>query len=169
MLELAPDSPIRQVTLETEEFVADDGWGQDARLFALVYTRDIVAVQPELAEHLGDPDSLTPVEQDVAVDDAELEQWLPQVQWPASVAGCAVVIERPIKLLETDSIDAGDAAAEPGAAGVDEQMSSARLVAAALRDGSTHTTVRIFETPENLLEGPQLVDVLLELVQATLN
>ena len=66
VLELHPDSPLRRAALEVEQHVAEAGWDQPPRLFALVRTAELVAKQPALADQVGDgaDGSLTPIEQD---------------------------------------------------------------------------------------------------------
>ena len=87
------DSAVRLAALEIEQHVAAGGWDQGPRLFALVPTADLIANQPELADQLGDPESFTPIEQELPAG-REVEELLPEIGWPEQVAGCAVVVER---------------------------------------------------------------------------
>ena len=55
--------------MEIERHVGGVGWDQPARLFALVPTADLVAAEPQLAEHLTgglepQPGHLSAIEQD---------------------------------------------------------------------------------------------------------
>src|SRR3954471_3625652 len=89
---------LTAVMTEIEQYVANDGWDQQPRLFALVDTTDLVRRGPAMAQRLGidgtEPTSgsLTPVEQD-GLEDVPLDELLAQIGWPAEVAGCAVVHE----------------------------------------------------------------------------
>ena len=88
---------------EIENHVAEGGWDQGARLFALVPTQDLLAREPGLAAVLGvgadgapgaEPGAITPVEQEELPDHATLEELLGGLAWPADVAGAALVVER---------------------------------------------------------------------------
>ncbi|RLV54688.1 hypothetical protein D9V41_15360 [Aeromicrobium phragmitis] len=170
MLEVAPDSPLRQATLEVERHVADSGWDQPPRLFALVHTAELLAAQPDLADQLGDPDGYTPVEQDGVPADRTVEDVLPTLMWPDTVHGCAVAVER---VMLPPSAQAGlpeDPDELLRAVAEHPERQEVRIVAAVLRDGSAHTTVRGRE-PEDapLLEGPDLVPGLVELLNASMS
>lgn len=166
-----PDSPIRRVTLEVESHVEQGGWDQPPRLFALVDTRRLMAENPEMATELSGGNEFTPVEQD-ELPPAELEDLLLQIGWPESVDGVAVAIERTMlpPSVEADLPDDPAAAAEFAAN--HPERSEVRIVAAVLRDDSVHSTVRarIAEPDERapLLEGPDLVPGLVELLRGTL-
>jgi len=77
---------------EVEEFVAAAGWDQQPQLFALVATATLLASQPELADQLDAQTPLTPVAQD-ALPEGALDAALAGIQWPDSVAGCALAQE----------------------------------------------------------------------------
>ena len=66
-----------ELVREVEKHVAADGWDQHPRMFALARTTQLVAPEPALAEALGaeadDPDVMTPIEQEFAIDDRPLE------------------------------------------------------------------------------------------------
>ena len=158
ILELHPDSPLRRAALEVEHHVAEAGWDQAPRLFALVRTAELVAQQPALAEQLGDGSDggLTPIEQDGVPADDAFEQALTQLTWPDQVHGCAAVIER--FMLPPDVDDAP------------ELREEVRLIAAVLRDGTAHSAVRRRggDHDSDLLEGPDLVPGLVQLLAGTL-
>lgn len=162
------DSPVRQAALEVEGHVGEAGWDQAPRLFALVLTSEVLAAQPELADQLGEPDSYTPVEQELPPG-REVEELLPEIGWPAEVHGCAVVMERLTLPAEVEAqVPADPAAAVEFAAGHPDRQEM-RIVAAVLRDGTTHTAVRPRVPAEApLIEGPALVPGLVELLNATL-
>lgn len=173
-MQLMPDSPLRQVALEIEAHVAEAGWDQAPRLYALVPTADLLAQEPALAHTMGiDPesatDSLTSIEQESLPVDRKLDDTLAEMMWPDQVIGCAAVIER-IMLppeVEDDLPDDADALLEFVAS--HPARREVRLVAAVTRDGTVHSAVRA-RTPEDsaLLEGPDLVPGLIAQLQQTL-
>lgn len=169
-----PDSPLRQVALEIEAHVAEAGWDQLPRLYALVPTADLLAQEPELVKTMGIneqvPDgSFTSIEQESLPQDVSLEDALARMMWPDQVVGCAAVIER-IMLppeVEEDLPNDPDALLAFVASHPDRQ--EVRLIAAVMRDGIVHSAVRA-RSPENsaLLEGPDLVPGLIAQLQQTL-
>lgn len=154
---------------EIESYVAQQGWDQPARLFALVETQDLLAREPALADQVGQADGLTPVEQ---VLDAEqpLEDLLAQIAWPEQVSGCAAVIERLVLppdadgRVPTDSLEAEEFAREH------PDRQEVRLVAGALRGGATYCALRLraHDDDASVLAGDDLVPALLELLRDTL-
>lgn len=173
-MQLMPDSPLRQVALEIEAHVAESGWDQAPRLYALVPTADLLAQEPALAEQLGidgtvPVGALTSIEQDSLPDDSNLEDALALMMWPGQVVGCAVVVER-IMLPPEAEEELPDDIDELGAfAASHPARQEVRLVAAVTRDGAVHSAVRA-RTPEDsaLLEGPDLVPGLIAQLQQTL-
>lgn len=143
---LVPLGPLDAVTAEIETHLAVAGWDQAPALFALVPTR-LVASEPEGARLLGvGPDdeipaeSMTPIAQD-DLPDQPLDEALGGIEWPATVAGCAVSQEILIlppgaedELSETAAV--ADAASHP-------DRREARLVVAVTRDGRTSSVLRI--------------------------
>ncbi|MFT4188134.1 MAG: PPA1309 family protein [Aeromicrobium sp.] len=175
VLELRPDSPLRRAALEVEAHVAAEGWDQPPRLFALVRTADLVASQPGLAEQLGDGSdgSFTPVEQDGVPVDPGFEEALTRLSWPDSVHGCAVALERVMLPPSAQEDLPADPALVAEAAAAHPDREDVRLVAAVLRGGKAHTTVRRRAAGEgsddsDLLEGPDLVPELVALLDQTL-
>jgi hypothetical protein len=169
------DLALRGAVLEIEKHAAAAGWDQPARLFALVSTAELLATDPSLAEVVGvDPHadltgSLTPVEQDDLPADRPLEELLMQMMWPAEVTGTAVVVERLVlppgaEELPEDPAEAAEAAAQH------PQRQEVRMVAGATRAGTTFCALRLREHDEDfaVIEGPDLVPALLQLLQATL-
>lgn len=171
----AVDLALRGAVLEIEKHAAATGWDQPARLFALVATADLLANEPGLAEVIEvDPTadltgSLTPVEQDDLPLDRSLEQLLPEVMWPPEVLGTAVVVERLV--LPPGAEDLPEDPTEAAAVAANHpQRQEVRMVAGATRTGSTFCALRLREHDEDfaVIEGPDLVPALLELLQATL-
>jgi len=170
------DPTLRAAVLEIERHAADSGWDQPARLYALVPPSDLVAREPALAAAMGldtvnAAGSLTPVEQDDVRQDEPLERVLAQIMWPEDVYGAAAVVER---LVLPPSADGelpaeGDAALEYAARHPDKQ--EMRIVAAATRAGSTYCALRMRAHDDNdsVLQAPDLVPALLELLLGTLD
>ncbi len=161
---------------EVEEFVAAAGWDQPPQLFALVTTVALLASQPELADQLDAQAPLTPVAQD-ALPEGELDAALAGIEWPDSVAGCAlaqeIVVLPPeaqagLSELPDDPAQARRAAAEH------PQRREGRLVAAVLRDGVGACVLRLRATPgddlgrDEVVADPQLAPNLLHALLATL-
>lgn len=161
---------------EVEEFVAAGGWDQQPQLFALVATATLLASQPELAGQLDAQAALTPVAQE-AFPDGELDAALAAIEWPDSVAGCAlaqeIVILPPAAEADLGQLPDDPAQARHAAAG-HPQRREARLVAAVLRDGVGACVLRLRagcsadQRSDELVEDPQLAPNLLRALLATL-
>lgn len=165
---------LRATVEEIEAHVADDGWDQPARLYALVPTAELLDREPHLADALGldldaANDTLTPIEQETA-SHALLEELLAVVMWPAEVTGCVAVVERVVLPPEADADlpDDPHQAAEYAAAHPARQ--EVRMVAGVTRAGSTFCTVRMraHDEAQSVVAGPDLVPGLLELLRTTL-
>lgn len=150
---------------EVEEYVADGGWDQPARLFALVATETLLAQQPDLAASLDVTNPLTPVAQE-SLPATDLAEALAGIEWPETVSGCALAQEIVVlppgteSELEDDRAGSATANSEPAGEGPadsapadSERMRAiaaehpdrreARLVAAVLRDGSCACVLRL--------------------------
>jgi hypothetical protein len=173
--DLQVDQVLADAVREIEAHAAEAGWDQPARLYALVPTSDLLAREPALAAAMGLDDagaagSLTPVEQDGVSPDTPLETVLERIMWPADVFGCAAVVERLVlppsvdQTLPTDPVEAERYAAEHPA------REEVRIVAGATRAGSTYCALRMRSHDDALsvVEAPDLVPGLLQLVQSTL-
>ena len=169
------DPVLRAAVREIEVHVSEDGWDQPPRLYALVPTADLVVREPALAAAMGLDEatatgSLTPVEQDRMPADRSMEQFLRSVMWPAEVSGCAAVVERVVlpPPAEGDLPEDQQAVEEYAAAHPDRE--EVRIVAAATRDGATYCALRTRsrDEPRSVVESPDLVPGLLELLRSTL-
>jgi hypothetical protein len=175
----SPEQPADPVLVEAvreiEAHVAEDGWDQPARLYALVPTSDLLAAEPALAAAMGldaagAAGSLTPVEQDAVPSETPLETVLEGIMWPPEVFGCAAVVERLVLPPTADGqLPADPDEAERFAADHPDRQ-EVRIVAAATRAGSTYCALRLREHDDALsvLEAPDLVPALLELLRSTL-
>lgn len=161
---------------EVEEFVAAAGWDQQPQLFALVVTTTLLASQPELAGQLDAQAALTPIAQD-ALPEGELDAALASIEWPDSVAGCALAQEI-VVLPPAAEADLGELPQDPAqaraAATGHPQRREGRLVAAVLRDGVGACVLRLRadsgtdQRSAELVEDPQLAPNLLRALLATL-
>jgi hypothetical protein len=169
------DSVLQAAVREIETHAAEGGWDQPARLYALVPTSDLLAREPALAAAMGIDDavaagSLTPVEQDEVPADTPLEAVLERIVWPGEVTGCAAVVERLVlppaadRQLPADPVEAERFAADH------PDREEVRIVAGATRAGSTYCALRLraHDDPLSVIEAPDLVPGLLELVRGTL-
>jgi hypothetical protein len=169
------DPVLRAAVREIEAHAAEAGWDQPARLYALVPTSDLVQREPALAAAMGLDDvdgagSLTPVEQDEVPQDQPLESVLDQIMWPAEVFGCAAVVERLVLPPGADAQLPDDPRSAEEYAAQHPDRQEVRIVAGATRDGSTYCALRLrsHDDPLSVLEAPDLVPALLELVRGTL-
>ena len=170
------DLPLRAVVRELERHAAEAGWDRPARLFALVRTEELLAQEPGLAEVVGvDPDadltgSLTPIEQEDVPADQPVEAVLGQVVWPEEVFGTAVVVERLVLPPSVGELPDDPSTAQQLAENHPDRQ-EVRMVAAATRAGSTYCALRLRSHDDAfaVIEGPDVVPALLELLLSTLD
>jgi len=160
---------------EIEAHLAEAGWDQPARLYALVPTAELVSSSPELAEALGvsadrEPGSLTAVEQEELAPDTSLEDLLSTIVWPPQVGGCAAVVERLVLPPSADDDLPDDPAAAASYAREHPDRQEVRIVAAALRGGETFAALRMrsHDDDRSVVTGPHLVPQLTDLLLHTL-
>lgn len=170
------DMVLRTAVREIEAHASEAGWDQPARLYALVPTSDLLAREPALAAAMGLEEataagSLTSVEQDDVPLDQPLESVLEQIMWPAEVFGCAAVVERLVLPPGADAQLPEDARSAEEFAAEHPDRQEVRIVAGATRDGSTYCALRMrtHDDPLSVLESPDLVPALLELLRSTLD
>ena len=172
---LAADPALVTAVLEIETHVAEAGWDQPARLYALVDTAQLVAAEPALAAAMGLDDasaagSLTPVEQDQLDPSRSLEDVLASISWPGDVAGCAAVVERLVLPPDADGQVPDDPAEAERFAREHPDRQEVRIVAGATRAGSAYCALRLrsHDDPLSVVGGSELVPALLDLLRATL-
>lgn len=175
MNDLDVDPALAAAVLEIETHIAEAGWDQPARLYALVETARLVEREPALAAAMGLDDataqgSLTPVEQDQLAPDDPLEQVLESVTWPSSVSGCAAVVERLVLPPGVDADLPEDPAAAEEFAREHPDRQEVRIVAGATRGGSTYCALRLraHDDDQSVVGASDLVPGLLQLLAATL-
>lgn len=166
---------------EVDRHLADGGWDQPPRLYALVNTADLVRSEPTLAQSLGlpsvdeisDVENLTPVEQETPQSEQPLDEWLSSIGWPAEVVGCALaheVLALPPSA-EAEIPDAPDADPFTWAA-AHPQRREVRMLVGVLRDGSRASILRVRATtndePDDVVTGDDLAPRLADALAATL-
>ncbi len=168
-------STLESVLREIERHVAEAGWDQPPRLFALAPTDELVVREPELAKALGlDPQSSrwTPIEQESLDPSRPLDEALAAIVWPDGVAGAALVLER---LVLPPSAEAGlpDAETESevvAAAAQHPQRQEVRMAVAALREGGQLCALRLRaqDRDDAVVVAADLIPRLAEAIAATL-
>jgi hypothetical protein len=167
-------SQLTRAVLEIERYVADDGWDQAPRLFALVETAELLRREPQLAASLDvtehEPGHLTPIEQEELPEFASLEELLGGIAWPPEVLGAALVVER---LMLPPGAEAQLPREEQEAlAWLAEHpdRQEVRMAVGVLRDGSRECVLRLAgrDDDTSVLSGPDLVPGLTTALAATL-
>lgn len=166
---------LLEAVSEIDRHLAEGGWDQPARLYALVNTAELLASEPGLATTLDlparpDAAALTPVEQESLPPGTPLDEWLAGIGWPEEVSGCALsqeVLTLPPSV-ETDLPADADAVAWAATHPLRREV---RMLVAVLRDGSRTATLRVRGTgdqPDDVVSGDDLVPLLAEALIATL-
>lgn len=156
-----PEPPAGLVAclLELERHVGSGGWEQPPRLFALVPTAELAAVEPHLVG--ADPDRpsdhLSGVEQDEFDPEPDLLGALAGIMWPDGVAGCAVSLVRSFLPAGAEDEVPDDPAAAERYVQDHPQRQDVRAVVGVLRDGQGHGVARLASHPEDLLAAPELL------------
>lgn len=164
---------LLEVTREVERYVAADGWDQNPRLFALAPTAELVALEPELRETLGgehDPDELTPIEQELVDRHQPLDTLLATTQWPDSVAGAALALERVVlPPAAEEALPDDDRAALEDAAAAHPERKDVRMVVVVTRDGRRMCALRLrtHDSDDQVLVGEELVPRLADALAQT--
>jgi hypothetical protein len=169
------DPALAAAVLEIESHIADNGWDQPARLYALVDTAQLVEREPQLAAAMGldapsEEGSLTPIEQDPVDPHQLLEQVLESIVWPDEVTGCAAVVERLVLPPDADEAIPTDPGEAQEFAREHPERQEVRIVAGATRHGATYCALRLraHDDDQSVVGGADLVPGLLTLLSATL-
>jgi hypothetical protein len=168
-----PDPALREAIREIEAHASQSGWDQPARLFALVDTAALVTREPGLAAAMGltaESEGLTAVEQEELPGSA-LEETLLGIEWPPEVSGCAAVVERFVLPPSVEAQIPDDDDEARAFAAEHPERHEVRIVAGATRAGATYCAMRLRTHDDDLsvLEAPDLVPTLLELLLSTLH
>lgn len=166
--------PLARCALETERHVAQGGWDQPPRLFALVETAELVAAEPSLRDSMDVtdvlPGALTAIEQEGVARTSDVESLLGRLAWPETVHGAAIALERVV-------VPAGaerDLPADPAAA--TEQLAQhpdredIRLLVAVHRDGRAICLLRqrSNDSDDRVATGEDIAPGLVHALRATL-
>ena len=175
MSELSPMAlSLRAASVEVEHYVGEDGWDQPGRLFALVATEELVEAQPDLAielgVHTGTADLLTPVEQEIDVNDRTLEELLSRIAWPPAVVGVLAVVERVVLPPEVEAEVPDEPEQADRFAADHPAREDVRIVASVLRSGESHCVLRLRsrDSDDDLVHGADLVPALVGALRETL-
>ena len=175
LVDFGGDPALAAAVLEVEGHIAEGGWDQPARLYALVETAQLVEHEPALAAAMGLDDSaaqgsLTPVEQDQLSPERPLEQVLESIVWPPGVTGCAAVVERLVLPPDVDEQIPEDPEQAEEFARDHPDRQEVRIVAGVTRAGATYCALRLRAHDDDLsvVGGTDLVPGLLQLLAATL-
>jgi hypothetical protein len=173
---LDADPALAAAVLEIESHIAQGGWDQPARLYALVPTGDLVVREPELAAAMGldqasAEGSLTPVEQDQLPTGQLLEEALTAITWPPQVAGCAAVVERLVLPPDVDGEVPDDVEGAERFAREHPDRQEVRIVAGVTRAGSAYAALRLraHDDAASVVGGIDLVPGLTTLLGSTLD
>ncbi len=169
------DPALATAVLEIETHIADGGWDQPARLYALVDTAQLVEREPQLATAMGldapsEDGSLTAIEQDQLDPSQMLEDVLEQIVWPAGVTGCAAVVERLVLPPDADDQLPDDPKSAQEFALEHPDRQEVRIVAGVTRHGATYCALRLraHDDDQSVVGGVDLVPQLLRLLGETL-
>jgi hypothetical protein len=173
--EALPEDPaLAAAVLEIEAHVAQDGWDQPARLYALVDTATLVAQEPALAAAMSidgpaDDGSFTSIEQEGLPPGQPLEEALHTIAWPESVMGCAAVIERLVLPPDVDDDIPDDPTSAELFAREHPDRQEVRMVAGVTRAGASYCALRLraHDDEQSVVNGTELVPGLLDLLHAT--
>lgn len=173
--EALPEDPaLAAAVLEIEAHVAQDGWDQPARLYALVDTATLVAQEPALAAVMSidgpaDDGSFTSIEQEGLPPGQSLEEALHTIAWPESVSGCAAVIERLVLPPDVDDDIPDDPTSAELFAREHPDRQEVRMVAGVTRAGASYCALRLraHDDEQSVVNGTELVPGLLDLLHAT--
>lgn len=170
-----PALALRAAVVEVEHYVGDDGWDQPGRLFALVPTSELLEAEPDLAMELGvhggTAETLTPVEQEIDVNDRTLEELLGMIAWPPSVVGVIAAVERVVLPPSVEDEVPDDEEQAVAFAAEHAAREDVRIVAGVLRAGEAHCVLRLRsrDDDDNLVHGPDLVPLLVSALRETLD
>ena len=150
---------LEQTVRDVDRHVAEAGWDQPTRLFAVAETATLREREPSLATRLSagpEDQPLTTIEQDGLPAAEDLDELLGSITWPDSVDGVAISTER--VMVSPD--DTGQQARH-----------ELRITMAVLRDGSRCTALRLrdHDDADSLVIGEDLVTGLGELLLSTLS
>ena len=151
--------------VELERHVGQAGWDQPPRLFGLVLTDVLARSEPALAAELGlrttdaggPPAALTAVEQEEFEPGIDLGEALARLEWPETVFGCALSLERTFLPADLESQLPEDLNEAAKVVAHHPERQDIRVVVGVDRSGQQHGVARLVTRPVELLGGPDLV------------
>lgn len=170
---------LTRAVLATERHVAEAGWDQAPRLFALVRTTALLAREPALRSALdpavlagagADPEHLTAVEQDGLAPASSLESLLATLAWGPQVDGVALCVERMVVPPDAERELPTDPQAALAHLAAHPQRQDVRILTAVLRTGGQQCALRQrgHDDDSAVAVGPDLVPGLVAALRATL-
>jgi hypothetical protein len=167
---------LMAAVLELERHLREAGWDQPPRLFALVPTDELLAAEPELAQALGlrgsaagaPADALTAMEQDDLDPAVDILDTLATLEWPETVFGCAVSLERSFLPPSAEDDIPDDPAEAAQFVAEHPERADVRVVVAVDRAGHRHGVARLVSQPDELLAADDLVPGLVSALAHTL-
>lgn len=164
-------SPLQRVTTELEQENAKKGWDQPPALYALVPTKDLLQLEDlapgartDLQETWDGSDSHLAAVLQAALQEDNVEEFLPRIVWPDSVSGAALSVERIIVPPEVEN----EAPEDPDEAleyiSNHPARTDVRLTIAVNREGESWCLIRTktFDDDTTVASGDQLVPSLVE-------
>ncbi|MEO7070065.1 MAG: PPA1309 family protein [Nostocoides sp.] len=167
--------PLSLAALDTERHVAAAGWDQNPRLFALVDTAALIEAEPSIRADLTAtdllPGALTAVEQEGLLPTSDLESLLGRIEWPETVLGCAIAVERVVvpPAAERDLPSDPQRAVDALAGHPDRQ--DVRLLVAVTRAGGSICLLRqrAHDSDDRVASGTDIAPGLVHALRATLD
>lgn len=162
---------LQDVVLDLERHSAQAGWDAPPQLYALVEGDALRREDPGLADELGlSGDALAALEQPPLVTEGSVEDTLGTIVWPATVSGCALIVERVMLPPEAEAELPDEEADALAFVNGHPQREEVRMVIAVLRDGTRHAALRLrkHDDEDSVLTGDDLVPALADALAATL-
>lgn len=170
-----PDAadPLLVAALDTERHVAQAGWDQPPRLFALVRTAALAEREPHLRAELGEtisPDGYTAIEQENLPDTSHLESMLARLAWPEEVDGVALSVERIVVPPEAEHDLPEDPQEAMTRLAEHPDRQDVRLLVAVLRGGASTCLLRqrAHDRDDQVATGKDIAPGLVHALAATL-
>lgn len=167
---MSDPSRLIAVLLDVERHVAELGWDQPARLFALVGTKELLALEPQLAGRVpeGAADGMSAVEQDEFQATENVFARLAEIYFPDNVEGVAMSLERTFLPSQFEQDVPAEASAATEFVRTHPHHEDVRAVVGVLRDGSRYALARLKSHPDDLLQGEDIIPNLPEALAQTL-
>lgn len=166
-----PPTALQKVTTDLERDNAKKGWDQPPALYALVPTKDLLqledlapAARVDLEETWDGSETHLAAVLQAALQEDNVEDFLPRIVWPDSVAGAALSVERIIVPPEVED----DAPEDPDEAleyiSNHPARTDVRLTIGVSREGESWCLIRTktFDDDNTVACGEELIPSLVE-------